>query len=131
MDEDNLSFGPFRIDMRNRALFRTGDPVALGSRALDILRVLAAARGEIVSKEALLGSVWLDQTVEENALHVHVSALRKALNGKSAEDQYIMTVTGRGYRLVDCGHSPCPPTQPPPRLATIAQLRCCLSKHQQ
>ena len=100
MDTGDVNFGPFRFDVRQRALSRGGQPVKLGSRALDILSTLASANGELVSKDALLERVWPDQIVEENALHVHISALRKALNDETSDDSYVMTVTGRGYRLV-------------------------------
>lgn len=100
MATDNVNFGPFRFDVRQRALSRAGEPVKLGSRALDILSTLASANGDVVSKDALLERVWPDQIVEENALYVHVSALRKALSDEATGDSYVMTVTGRGYRLV-------------------------------
>ncbi len=43
--------------------------------------------------------LWPTRVVAENNLHVHVSVLRKALDGRSDGDSYIMTVPGRGYRL--------------------------------
>lgn len=100
MDAENVNFGPFRFDVRRRAISRGGKPIKLGSRALDILAELASAGGELVSKEALLERVWPNQIVEENALHVHVSALRKALTDEATGDSHVMTVTGRGYRLL-------------------------------
>jgi TolB-like protein/Tfp pilus assembly protein PilF len=73
--------------------------VQLGSRALEILCVLASAKGAIVSKDELLAKVWADRVVEENALQVHVSALRKALDQAEDGQSYVVTVPGRGYRL--------------------------------
>jgi len=46
-------------------------------RALGILRALAEAKGEIVSKDELMAQAWPGRVVEEGNLHVHVSALRK------------------------------------------------------
>jgi TolB-like protein/Tfp pilus assembly protein PilF len=95
-----VRFGPFRLDFGKRELSRDGAPVKLASRALDILRVLASAQGEVVSKDELLARVWPDVVVEENNIEVHVSALRKVLGeGKTGYD-YVVTVPGRGYRLV-------------------------------
>jgi TolB-like protein/Tfp pilus assembly protein PilF len=101
MADDELNFGPFRLDTAKRILMRDGMPVRVGGRALDILCALAAARGELVSKDALMAAVWPGQIVEENAIQVQVSALRKALDEKQTGANYIVTVPGRGYRLVD------------------------------
>jgi len=57
--------------------------------------MLGAAKGEVVSKDELMAAVWPHAVVEENALHVHVSALRKALG--DANNDNIVTVPGRGY----------------------------------
>lgn len=92
--EGQFKFGPFRLDGHSRSLTRDGAPVSIGGRALDILVALAAAAGETVGKSALLDQVWPDQAVEENNLHVHISALRKALG-----EGWIITVPSRGYRL--------------------------------
>ena len=50
MDQDQISFGPFRFDLGDSKLSFQGAPISLGSRALDILRVLALAKGNVVSR---------------------------------------------------------------------------------
>lgn len=72
----------------------------LGSRALDILCELAAAQGNVVTKDDLMSRVWPDVVVEENVIQVHVSALRKALSEEKGGQSYVVTVPGRGYRLM-------------------------------
>ncbi|HVS78256.1 MAG TPA: winged helix-turn-helix domain-containing protein [Steroidobacteraceae bacterium] len=91
-----LEFGRFRLLTRQREL-RLGDvPVALGSRAFDVLLILVEAEGELVTKEELLARVWPGAVVEESNIQVQVSALRKALG----EDRnLILTVPLRGYRF--------------------------------
>ena len=106
MDRDEVSLGRFRLDTRQRQLTRDGVPVPLGSRALDILCVLAGANGEVVSKDELMTRVWPGVVVEENNIQVHVSALRKMLDDGKSGDTYLMTVPGRGYRLVGLKTSP-------------------------
>ena len=97
---DCIEFGQFRLQLRPPGLFRHGAPVKLGSRALDILCVLAVARGETVSKNQLLDQVWPGLVVEENNLAVHISALRRDLADGMNGQSLLVTVPGRGYRLI-------------------------------
>jgi DNA-binding winged helix-turn-helix (wHTH) protein len=100
MSSDEVRFGRFRLDLGQRELSRDGIAVRLSSRALDILRVLATAKGEVVSKDELMARVWPGLVVEENNIQVHISALRKALDEEKAGQNYVITVQGRGYRLI-------------------------------
>ena len=79
MVEREISFGRFRPDLARRELRRDETLVRLGSRALDILRVLASAEGKVVTKDALIAQVWAGVVDEENNIQVHISALGKAL----------------------------------------------------
>jgi TolB-like protein len=79
-----------------RQLLDSGRRVPLGSKALALLSVLAEARGGLVTKDELMDAVWGGLIVEENAIQVHVTALRKAL-GPMAER--LVTIRGQGYRL--------------------------------
>lgn len=69
-------------------------PVAIGPRAFDLLDALVARAGHLLTKDELLERVWSRVIVDEAALQMQVSALRKVL-GRDA----IATVTGRGYRF--------------------------------
>src|SRR5262249_55675537 len=100
MSSEEVRFGRFRFDLGRRELWRDGVPVRLGSRALDVLSVLAAARGDVVAKDDLLARVWPGLAVEGNNLQVQVSALRKALDEDKSGQSYLITVPGRGYRLI-------------------------------
>jgi TolB-like protein len=100
MDRNEVSFGRFRLDLSLRQLARDGVPIPLSSRALDILCALALAQGEVVTKDELMARVWPGLVVDENTIRVHVSALRKALDEGTSGQTHLMTVPGRGYRLV-------------------------------
>ena len=107
MDAQSINFGRFRLDLVRHALLRDGEPVRLHGRALDILCALAAAKGEVVGKDELLALLWPGRIVEEGNLHVHVSALRKALDERGGGHSLVVTVPGRGYRLASLtGSSP-------------------------
>ena len=93
MDEIRLGS---RTLQPGRQLLVAGRREPLGKRALDILSVLAEAGGKIVTKDELLEAVWPGVTVEENALQVHIVALRKALG---PEADRLKTIRGVGYQL--------------------------------
>jgi len=102
---DVFLFADFRVDRRSGGLFRRGEdgaeaPVALGSRALDILALLLDRRGELVTKDEITAAVWHGAVVEESNLTVHIAALRRILDKERAQGSCIQTVVGRGYRFV-------------------------------
>jgi TolB-like protein/DNA-binding winged helix-turn-helix (wHTH) protein len=99
MENEEISFGRFRLDLRAPELRHDGRSVRIHHRALGILSVLAEAKGEIVSKDELMTRLWPGRVVEEGNLHVHVSALRKSLHQHAEGHNFIVTVPGRGYRL--------------------------------
>jgi DNA-binding winged helix-turn-helix (wHTH) protein len=67
--------GVWELDLARRELRARGVPVPLGSRAFDVLAVLAQSAGELVSKNDLMSRVWSGEIVEENTLHFHISAI--------------------------------------------------------
>ncbi|RAS26446.1 ATP-binding protein [Paraburkholderia bryophila] len=95
----SIAFGPFTLHFPQRALTKNGEPVRLGSRALDILVVLVESAGTLMPTRDLCARVWADNVVDEGALRVHLSALRKALGDGVDGIRYIVNETGRGYRF--------------------------------
>jgi TolB-like protein len=98
-------FEDFRLDRRGGGLYRcNGDtkfePVAIGSRGLDILGVLIERAGEVVSKDEIIAAVWPATVVEDSNLTVQLSALRRILDRGRPNGSCIQTVAGRGYRFV-------------------------------
>ncbi|WP_445216878.1 ATP-binding protein [Bradyrhizobium sp. Pa8] len=98
LDFDAVSFGPFSL--RSRLLERDGAPVKLGSRAMDILRLLLSRAGEVVPKNEILSYAWSGLAVEEISLRVHVAELRKVLGDGKDGARYITNVPSRGYCFV-------------------------------
>jgi DNA-binding winged helix-turn-helix (wHTH) protein len=100
---ESFLFEGFRLD--RRGLFRRDErgvfvPVAVGSRAFDVLRVLILAQGDLVAKDEIMASVWPGIVVGDNNLTVQISALRRILDWGLAADSCIQTVAGRGYRFI-------------------------------
>jgi len=104
MDGDVLLDG-FRLDRRGGCLFRVdqggvSSPVALGSRAINLLSLLVERRGELVSKDEIMVAVWPGRAVEEANLNVQISKLRDILDQNREHGSCIQTIPGRGYCFV-------------------------------
>jgi predicted ATPase/DNA-binding winged helix-turn-helix (wHTH) protein len=100
ISQDVICFGPFRLSTTERLLEKGGEPVQLGSRALDILIALVERPAEVVSKKELIARVWPDLVVDEGSLRFHILALRKALGQGRSSTRYVTNVSGRGYCFV-------------------------------
>jgi DNA-binding winged helix-turn-helix (wHTH) protein/Flp pilus assembly protein TadD len=94
------TFGPFRLDARQRLLFRHGEVIPLPPKAFDTLLLLMESAGEVLEKEDLLKRIWQDTFVEEGSLAQNIWVLRKALGEDSNGQLYIQTIPKRGYRFV-------------------------------
>jgi DNA-binding winged helix-turn-helix (wHTH) protein len=94
------ALGPFRLDTQDNLLFRGSEPLALGRRALALLRALVELPGALVSKDALIEAAWPGQAVEESNLTVQIAALRKVLGEVPGGDRWIETMPRRGYRFI-------------------------------
>ena len=90
-------FGPFRVDAEKEVLLCTGESIPLQPKTFQILLVLIRNYQQVVTKDDLLKAVWPDTFVKEANLSRHIFLLRKALG----DQQFILTVPGRGYRFVE------------------------------
>jgi predicted ATPase/DNA-binding winged helix-turn-helix (wHTH) protein len=119
---ERLKFAEFELAPVARTLWRQGKQVKLGSRALDILIALASRPGQILSKDDLTQLVWRGAFVDETALRVGISAVRKALG--TGGECYITTVPGRGYCFVlDVETRATKPTPDPPHCKRLKPQR--------
>jgi len=97
---DVLLFEGYRLEPRG--LFRGKNsavaPVELGSRALDVLRVLLERPGDLVTRNEMIAAVWPETVVEYNNLNVQISTLRRVLDQDRSEGSCIRTVPGRLHK---------------------------------
>ena len=96
----SYNLGAFRLDTEASILFRGTEPVALGRRAVAVLRALVEQSGSPVLKDTLIKAAWPGSVVEENNLAVQIAALRKAFSAEPGGERWIETLPGRGYRFV-------------------------------
>ena len=74
--------------------------VALTPKAFSVLQYLVAHAGQLVTKEALLATVWPEMAVSEAVLKVCLSEIRKALGDVAKTPRFIATLHRRGYRFI-------------------------------
>ena len=94
------TLGPFRLDTQDDLLLLGSAPVALGRRAIALLRTLVERPGALVSKDALIEAAWSGRAVEESNLPVQIAALRRVLGEAPGGDRWIETMPGRGYQFI-------------------------------
>jgi predicted ATPase len=111
--EGAVSFGPFRLYPQLRRLERDTQEVQLGGHAFDILRMLVARAGQVVSKRELVSGAWGPVVVGDGSLRLQINVLRKALADDSSEPRYIRNVTGRGYCFIAPVAGAAGQTEPP------------------
>lgn len=99
--EPIVEVGGLTVDPGGHEAVLDGVRLDLTKKEFELLALLAANAGRVVSKRQLLAEIWqqpyggADKTVD-----VHLSWLRKKLGESAAEPAYIHTVRGVGVKLV-------------------------------
>jgi two-component system phosphate regulon response regulator OmpR len=96
---ERVTFGPFHFDVALGELTQKGERVPLTDAEIALLRVLGMQLGDVLSRETLSRSVG--GGVNERAIDVQVTRLRRKIEPDPGFPRYLRTVRGRGYRLVD------------------------------
>lgn len=124
MGPRQYEFSGYRLDVVSRELFGpAGAPLAVTSKALDVLAYLIEQRDRVVDKDDLLAAVWAGRVVEENNLTQAISSLRKAFGVRAGEHRFIVTISGRGYRFVAKVRQ----ANGPPEMSSIAPRQTSLA----
>jgi two-component system, OmpR family, phosphate regulon response regulator OmpR len=94
---ESVRFGPFVFHMGRGELRQGEEIIHLTDREREMLRMLAVAPGETVTRIALAGG---GASAGERAVDVQVNRLRRKIERDPANPLYVQTVRGIGYRLV-------------------------------
>lgn len=92
--------GEWQLSLRSNSLQRAGTRIELENRLALLLVFLIENKGEVLSKERILKTVWPGKVVNEDSLAVAISHLRKALGDNPRAPNYIKTIPGVGYQLI-------------------------------
>ena len=93
----SLSVGAVTIDMDGRRAQVLGRELQLAPREFELLKVLVANAGKVLSRDGILEAAWGSRFVgEPKTVDVHVAWLRPKLEGSGVR---VTTLRGLGYRL--------------------------------
>lgn len=94
-------FGRFLIDEDKGQLFVNDEPVSCPTQVYLLLLYFCKHPNKVFSKSDLLEAVWgFDHYVDENTVSVHVRRIRERIEEDPSQPQFLVTVRGLGYKLV-------------------------------
>lgn len=94
-----LEVGDLTLDPNSHEVKRGGRDIKLTATEYRLLELLMRNAGRVVSRSAILTTVWgLEGEIEANTLDAFVSLLRSKIS-KGTERQPIETIRGFGYRF--------------------------------
>jgi len=100
-DEGVISLGDLVMDTNAYVVTLRGNPVALSQREFDLLQTMALGAGRVVSIDQLLTRVWgVEFMGEPQVVYVHIRWLREKLEDDPSNPTRIITVRGKGYKLL-------------------------------
>jgi DNA-binding winged helix-turn-helix (wHTH) protein len=105
-----IRFGLFEFDPRSGELRKQGLKVRLQGQPVEILSMLLARPGELVTREELQKKLWPQDTFVDfdPSLNAAMKRLRSALGDSAETPRFIETLARRGYRFL----APVIPTRP-------------------
>ncbi len=94
--------GNLEINYDKRIVKSRGKEISLTPNEFNILYVLAANKGKVLSREQLIDKVFgFDFTGYDRTIDVHIKNIRKKIEKDTKNPKYIVTVTKAGYKF--CG----------------------------
>jgi DNA-binding winged helix-turn-helix (wHTH) protein len=90
----------YKLDLGDERLWRGHQPIPLGNKAFELLRLFVSNPKRLLTKDEILDSVWGEISVSEGLVKEYVHDLRFALGDDPKCPQFIETVRGRGYRYL-------------------------------
>ncbi len=95
-----ITVNDVRVDVAGHRAFRGDEELQLSGKEFDLLHVLVANAGTVVSRDTLMRDVWsADPGAPSKTLDMHVSWLRRKLGDDANDPTYISTVRGMGFRF--------------------------------
>lgn len=100
-----VRFGNVHLDLMKLTAHRDAQPLRLTAKEYAVIRLLAEAQGQPVTRERFLDLVWGSSAFPTTrTVDNHIASLRAKLEPSPDAPRWIVTVHGVGYRLdgVEC-----------------------------
>ena len=96
---NRLELGRVQVDLDAMLVYKDGEALDLTQREYELVKTLAASRGQALSRESLMKQVWnFDGFVGDvRAVDVAIRRLREKLEDDPADPRFILTRRGLGY----------------------------------
>jgi DNA-binding response OmpR family regulator len=95
-----IEVGGLTLDPAARTVTKDGTPLDLAAKEFDLLHLLMAHAGQVITRETIMDEVWDPHWFgPTKTLDVHISWLRKKIEDDPAAPVYITTVRGVGFRF--------------------------------
>jgi two-component system, OmpR family, response regulator RegX3 len=99
-DESVRVVGDVRLDPAKREVTFRDEPLELSRKEFDLLHLLIASAGTVVTRERLIDEVWdTNWFGSTKTLDVHISGIRRKLGDDPSKPRYVHTVRGVGFRF--------------------------------
>src|SRR5205823_6035042 len=97
-----IRFASFEADLHTRELQKHGLKLKLQGQPFQVLAMLLARPGDLVTREEIRSSLWPQDTFIDfdNGLNAAVRRLREALNDNAETPRFVETLPRRGYRFI-------------------------------
>ncbi len=92
--------GPLTMDLVRRTVSVSGEPVKLTPREYDLLRLLVAHAGKVLTHTFILREIWGGES-DVQYLRIYIRTLRQKLEADPQRPALILTEQGVGYRLAE------------------------------
>lgn len=90
----------FAVDHERRTILRDGEPVETTFSEYEIMKLFIEHPGKVYTREELINAVrGVDSFVNDRAIDVHVTNLRRKIEDNPKHPRYIKTVWGVGYKF--------------------------------
>ena len=131
----SFRFGLYEVDSRTGELRKQGRLIKLRGRPFEILVLLLARRGDVITREELRQQLWQADTFVDfdHGLNSAINRLREALGDSAENPRFVETLPRRGYRFiapievppaspVATESEPVPPFSPAPVLPVASEV---------
>lgn len=102
IQESILQVGNLKIYPDSCFAMKGNKEIELTAREFEILKYLAENKGRVISRERLYETVWKEDSFGcDNTIMVHIRHLREKIEDNPKSPEYLVTMKGLGYKLVN------------------------------